>query len=226
MYFSKENNRFLPNLASALNSLGQTMAALDESSQAEANLLEALDLFTSLCDENPARFLSDFGMVQNNLAVFYRRIGKLQEAKIAYTKTLHIYHSLVDFNPNVYLPDLAMVLNNFGTFCRAVNDIRSAEDSYLESAEIRRELALDNPDVFEPKLMQTLINLAGLYLQNNIKTTEAVTLLKEVVRLALPLHDTLPIAKTCLDSAFDCIAILGINNAKFVEEAMEGGSKQ
>ena len=124
---------------------------------------EALKIWNSLADENPAVYRSDLARTLHNLGFLYWKLNQYEEAKEAYLESLEIYRSLADANPAVYRSDLAKTLSNLGALYFILNQYKEAEEAYRKSLEIWRSLADENSAVYRSDLADTLNNLGYLY---------------------------------------------------------------
>ena len=106
------NPAFLPDLASALNNLGNHYSDMGRREDALAAAEEAVRLYRELAAANPA-FLPDLAMALNNLGIRYSDVGRREDALAPTEEAGRLYRELAAANP-AFLPDLAMALNNLG----------------------------------------------------------------------------------------------------------------
>jgi hypothetical protein len=135
--------------------------------QAQPLYEEALQIYRSLAQENPAAYLPDVAMTLNNLANLQKDKNEFGSAQEKYEEALQIYRALAQENPAAYLPDVAMTLNNLANLQKAKNEFGSAQEKYEEALQIRRSLAQENPAAYLPDVATTLNNLAILHSDKN-----------------------------------------------------------
>jgi tetratricopeptide (TPR) repeat protein len=106
---------------------------------------EALVLYLTLAQQNPAAYLPYLATTLNNLGLLYGDTQRLEEAEQAYQEAVQTYRDLAQQNPAAYLPDVAMTLNNLGLLYGDTQRLEEAEQAYQEAVQIRRTLAQQNP---------------------------------------------------------------------------------
>jgi tetratricopeptide (TPR) repeat protein len=153
--------------ADILNNLGIVQDALNDYTQAEASLTEALQIRRELAVKNPQAYLPDVAMTLNNLGYLYQNTNNYPQAEASLTEALQIQRELAGTNPQAYLPYVAMTLNNLGNLQTDNNHYIQAEKSYTEALQIRRELAKKNSQAYQPNVATTLNNLGLLQANTN-----------------------------------------------------------
>ncbi len=175
-------DRFRPDLARALNSLGAFLSALGRHEDALAATREAVDIRRLLAQRHPDRFLPDLAMSLNNLGNRLSALGRHQEALQATKEAVALYRDLAQRHPDRFLPDLAGSLNNLGAFLSVLGRHEEALQATQEAVVLYRDLAQRHPDRFLPDLAMSLNNL-GAMLANLGRHEEALQATKEAVVL-------------------------------------------
>ena len=174
-----DRDAFLPDLASALNNLGNRYSEVGRRQEALAPTEEAVRLRRALAQDNPA-FLPDLAMALNNLGICYSELGRRQEALAPTEEAAETYRALAQDNP-AFLPDLASALNNLGNRYSELGRRQEALAPTEEAVRLRRALAQDNP-AFLPDLASALNNLGNRYSELG-RRQEALAPTEEAVRL-------------------------------------------
>jgi hypothetical protein len=105
-------NTFLPNLAGALNNLGNRLSETGDRAGALTATHEAVNIRRQLAITNPNTFLPDLASALNNLGNRLSETGDRAGALTATHEAVNHYKQLATTNPNTFLPNLAMALNN------------------------------------------------------------------------------------------------------------------
>ncbi len=121
---------------------------------------EAVAIYRSLAQANPAAYEPDLAASLNNLANYLSETGKREDALVHMQEAVVIYRRLAKANPAAYEPDLAMSLNNLASLLSETGDRHGALSPAQEALAIRRRLARANPAAYEPDLATSLNNLA------------------------------------------------------------------
>ena len=193
------NPAFLPDLARALNNLGNRYSELGRRHEAVAPTEEAVTLYRQLAATNPA-FLPDLASALNNLGIRYSELGRRQEAVAPTEEAVTLYRQLAATNP-AFLPDLAMALNNLGIRYSELGRRHEAVAPTEEAVTIYRQLAATNP-AFLPDLASALNNLGIRYSELG-RRHEAVAPTEEAVTLYRQLAATNPAFLPDLASALN-----------------------
>jgi hypothetical protein len=184
-------DRYLPNLASALNKLSNALSDLGRRGEALTACQEAVELRRTLAEANPDRYLSDLARSLNNLSVVLSNLGRRGEALRAIQEAVEHHRTLAEANPDRYLPDLAMSLINLSNAVGDLGRPGEALTAIQEAVELRRTLAEANPDRYLPDLAGALNNLAGR-LHGLGRRGEALTACQEAVELRRTLAEANP----------------------------------
>ncbi|MGZ6670181.1 MAG: tetratricopeptide repeat protein, partial [Solirubrobacteraceae bacterium] len=178
-----QNPAFLPNLAMALNKLGNRYAEVGRRGDALAPTEEAVTLRRELAAQNPA-FQPDLAMALNNLGNRYAEVGRREDAVAPTEEAVTLYRELTAQNP-AFLPNLAGALNNLGNRYSDVGRRQDALAPTDEAVTLCLELAAQNP-AFLPDLSMALTNLGNRYAEVGRRqdalapTEEAVMLYREL----------------------------------------------
>jgi tetratricopeptide (TPR) repeat protein len=146
----------LPDLAAALQELGNRLGEVGRHHDALPPTEEAVAIRRELAAQNPA-FRADLAMALNNLGIRLHGVGRHHDALPPTEEAAAIYRQLAAQNP-AFRPDLAMALNNLGRCFREVGRHHDALPPTDEAVAIRRELTAQNP-AFRPDLASALNNL-------------------------------------------------------------------
>ena len=130
-------------LAGKLTSLGNRLRELGRHQEALAATEEALGMWRTLADSNPAH-LPDLARALHNLGLDLRGIGRHQEALAAIEEALGMWRTLADSNP-AHLPDLATTLSNLGAQLGDLGRHQEALAAIEEALGMWRTLADSNP---------------------------------------------------------------------------------
>ena len=151
---------FLPDLASALNNLGNRYSSLGRREEALQPTEEAVRIRRELSQSNPA-FLPDLAMALNNLGNRYSNLGRREEALQPTEEAVRIYRELSQSNP-AFLPNLATALNNLGNRYSELGRREEALQLTEEAVGFCRVLSQSN-QTFLPDLATALNNLGAHY---------------------------------------------------------------
>jgi len=115
MVASRSPERYLSDLAKALNTVGNVLSEKGRFDYAIKHHKEALEICIKQAQlaQEDKRYLSDLALTLNNLAEGFFEKGMLDNAIMYLEEALEIRRKLAQEDER-YLPDLAMVLNNLG----------------------------------------------------------------------------------------------------------------
>jgi hypothetical protein len=175
IYYQEFLNEFvggdISKRAKTLNNLAVLHEAKNELTTAEAEFVEALEIYRKLAAVNPAAYLPYVATTLNNLAVLHAAKNELTTAEAEYVEALEIYRQLAIVNPAAYLSYVAKTLNNLANLHKAKNELVPAKSEYVEALEIYHQLDVVNPVIYLPEMATTLNNLAVLHAAKNELTT-------------------------------------------------------
>ena len=94
-------------MATTQNNLGLLYSALNEFSQAELALQEALEIKKRLAKANPTSYEPDVASTQNNLGNLYNARNEFGKAELAYQEALEIYRKFAKTQSDKYTIEVA-----------------------------------------------------------------------------------------------------------------------
>jgi tetratricopeptide (TPR) repeat protein len=191
--------------ASALTSLGISLAGVGQVEQALATVQEAVEIYRRLARVRPEVHEPDLARSLNNLANGLAGVGQAEQALATVQEAVEIYRRLARVRPEVHEPDLANSLNNLGTLLADVGQAEQALTTAQEAVKIYRRLARARPEVHEPNLANSLSKL-GNRLAGVGQVEQAMTAAEEAVRLYRPWYARRPEAYT--DNLTSAVTIL------------------
>jgi tetratricopeptide (TPR) repeat protein len=150
----------LPDLAMALNEVGNRYSAEGRHLEAVAPTEQAVEIYEGLAKENP-RFLNDLAMVLNNIGVHYSEVGRHAEAVAPTERAVEIREELAKEDER-YSYDLAGALNNLGNRYSDVGRRPDAVGPTERAVEIYEGLAKENPG-YSNDLASALNDLGNRY---------------------------------------------------------------
>ena len=161
---AKENlDAYTPDIAEALNNLGNLYNDMGKFSETEKAFTEALKIRRTLAEQDPDTYAPDVAMILNNIGTLYWDTHKFLKAETVYTEALQKYRELAKENPDAYTTHVATTLNNLGNLYWNTGRFDEAETVYTEALQKYRELAKENPDTYTFYVAATLNNLGTLY---------------------------------------------------------------
>ena len=136
-----------PNVAGALNNLGNAWSNLGEKKKAIEYFTQALEIYKAIFgDSHP-----DVASTLNNLGAAWSNLGEKKKAIEYYTQALEIYKAVFgDSHPSV-----ADTLNNLGTAWSDLGEKKKAIEYYTQAMEIKKAVFGDS----HPSVADTLNNL-------------------------------------------------------------------
>ncbi|MFD3539279.1 hypothetical protein ACFWUQ_07240 [Streptomyces sp. NPDC058662] len=143
-----------------LNNLSVRQSDTGDHTAALASNIEAVELYRTLADEDPATFLTYLAGALNNLSNRQSESGDSAAALASGVEGVRIRRALARDNPGSFLPELASSLNNLAIQQSSTGDRTGALASITEAVRIRRALAEEVPEVFRADLASSLNNLA------------------------------------------------------------------
>jgi tetratricopeptide (TPR) repeat protein len=208
---SQSNPAFLPDLAMALNNLGNRYSELARREKALQSTEEAVRIRRGLSQSNLA-FLPDLASALNNLGVHYSNLGRREEALQPTEEAVRIRRELSQSNP-AFLPDLASALNNLGVHYSNLGRREEALQPTEEAVGIYRELSQSNP-AFLPDLATSLGAYGSVQRQAG-ELQAARESLQEGLAVLLPVLQVyrdafLPLARDLAGEYFETLRQLGV----------------
>ncbi|MQY06065.1 tetratricopeptide repeat protein [Actinomadura macrotermitis] len=183
----------LPNLAMALNNLGNHLAETGDRQAALTAAQEAVTIRRALAKNEPAAHLPSLAGALNNLGNRLAETGDRQAALTAAQEAVDLYRVLAKNEPAAHLPNLAMALNNLGNRLAETGDRQAALTAAQEAVTIRRALAKNEPAAHQPDLAMALNNLGNRLAQTGDRQA-ALTAAQEAVTIRRALAKDEPAA--------------------------------
>ena len=178
----------MPDLALALNNLGNEFSSVGRLQEALAPTEEATQLYRDLAAANPA-LVPNLAAALTNLGIHYSGVGGHRQALAPAEEAVQLRRELAATNP-AFLPDLALALTNLGNRYSNVGRYQAGLALAEEAVRLRRDLAAANP-AFLPNLATALTNL-GAHYSNVGRDQEALVPTEEAVHLYRDLAATNP----------------------------------
>ena len=176
-----EPDKFLPDVAMALNNLAILHYKTNRNKEAEAEYDEALEIRHDLAKKNPAAYLPDMAATLNNLACLHCDNNRYEEAETEYGEALEIRRDLAKTNPDAYLPNVAMTLNNLASLHNDNNRHEEAEAEFKKSLEIYRSLS--EIDTAYLSCVAECFNMLSYCYWNQGKCKEAQQTIEEAISI-------------------------------------------
>ncbi|MFD9517866.1 tetratricopeptide repeat protein [Streptomyces sp. NPDC059979] len=151
---------YLPDLATALNSLSVRLGEAGRREEGLAAIEEATEIRRALAEANPDAHLPDLATALNNLSIRLGEAGQPEEGLAAIEEATEIRRALAEANPDAHLPDLAMALNNLSVRLSEVGRREAGLAAVEEATGHYRVLAEANPDAYLAALATSLNNLS------------------------------------------------------------------
>jgi tetratricopeptide (TPR) repeat protein len=177
-----EPHTYLPDLAMALNCLGNLSIKIGKFSDALSYCEQAVDIRRALAKKDPEAYLLDLMMSLNNLGALFYHLRKFSEARGVYKEGVEGYRTLIETGADEYLPNLASTLNGLGNLLLKEGKFSEAHKVYEECVFIRRTLVEEKPIVFLPPFA-TALNSLGNVLCNIRKYSAALKAHEEALSI-------------------------------------------
>jgi tetratricopeptide (TPR) repeat protein len=154
---------FEPDLATALNNLGNQLSSLGRREEALAATSEAVEAYRRLATAHPDAFEPDLASALNNLSVDLSSLGRREEALAATSEAVDIRRRLAAARPDAFEPDLARSLWTFAWVRTAVQaELPQALASAEEAVTHYEALTTHTPLAFADDLAGALTTLADV----------------------------------------------------------------
>lgn len=111
---TKENPKYIGDLATMYNQLGLLYSDLNQYDKAEEYYKRALEIRERLAKEDPEKYRGGLATTYNNMGILYKELNQYGKAEKCYSGALEIYERLATENPAKYSGDLAMTIWNLG----------------------------------------------------------------------------------------------------------------
>ncbi|MFJ9246876.1 tetratricopeptide repeat protein [Streptomyces sp. NPDC101776] len=155
----------MPDLARALNNLGNGLADLGRHEEALSAYEEAVEIRRPLVPSDPGENWLLLATELMNLGNMRSKLGLHQQGYDAVREAVGIRRTLADFNSELFGDDLAVPLTSLGEALLQNGRPEEALQAHLEAVAIHRERATADPGRCEPDLSTALVNLGVLQLE-------------------------------------------------------------
>ena len=135
--------------------------------EAESELINALNFYRNLMEENPEEYTSYYAHMLIALASLYDDTKRFQEAERKYGEALAIFQKLAEKNPEKHSGDLAELLRRLADYHSDRLHFDEAEKEYRECLEIYRKLVHEKPEIYSYDFACTLHNSANNHSELN-----------------------------------------------------------
>ena len=152
-------DRYRPDLASSLASLGATLPDLGRLGDALPATQEALGIYRELAAAMPDRYHPDLASSLVSLGVRFSQLGRPADPLPPAQEAVKIYQELAAAMPDRYGPDLADALTDLSIILWELGRPADALPPTQEAVSTYRELAAAMPDRYRPDLARSLNNL-------------------------------------------------------------------
>lgn len=183
-------DRYLPELATALDNLGNRLSEQGRWEEAGETAREAVAHYRALTKTDTDAFVPGLASALNNLGNHLGSTGQWQQAMDATKEAVVHYRALVKTNL-AYLPELAAALNNLGIRLHRLEEREEAMSATQEAVKAYRALVKLNPDAYLPDLASALDNL-GIRLLSLGRLEEAIAATSEAAGLHRKLAEERP----------------------------------
>ncbi|MFD6756118.1 MULTISPECIES: tetratricopeptide repeat protein [Micromonospora] len=182
------NSDHIPELALALDNLGNRLADVGRQEDALSAAQESVTIYRQLADANEA-YLPNLAMALNNLAASLAELGRWKEALTKAEEAVEVYRQHANTD-TTHLRDFAMALSNLGNSLSGMGRREEALAVARQAVDIHRRPAMTNP-AYLPDLALALNNL-GVGLAEVGHWEEALTTAEESVKIHRQLADANP----------------------------------
>ncbi len=134
---SSDADSYLPQLASALNSLANGYRETQRVEEAEASYSESLAIYRRLAEDNPDIYLPGLASSLGDLATMRSDLGRHEEALPLAEESVRIYRQVAEQRPDAFLPGLASSLNNLANI---LSELGRHEEALVVGGGIRPHL--------------------------------------------------------------------------------------
>ncbi|TDP89635.1 tetratricopeptide repeat protein [Labedaea rhizosphaerae] len=182
---------YLPELATALNTLAVDLTALGEAEEALQISAEVIDVFRVLAEAQPALYAHQLASALSNQSLQFGASDELAGSRAAATEAIAIGRALADEHPDAYLPDLAKWLTNLAICLDRSGLSAEALVASTEAVEIRRRLAETSREANVVGLAAVLTN-HSVVLANAGQPADGLDAITEAVELTRDLAHRYP----------------------------------
>ncbi|RQX05718.1 hypothetical protein DLJ59_06875 [Micromonospora inaquosa] len=173
------NSDYIPELAMALDNLGNRLADVGRQEEALSAAQESATIYRQLADSTEA-YLTNLAMALNNHAASLAESGRWEEALAKAEEAVEIYRKPTNAN-STHLRDFAMALSNLGNSLSGLGRREEALAMARQAVAIHRRPAMTNR-AYLPDLAVALNNL-GVGLAEVGRREEALATAEESVKI-------------------------------------------
>lgn len=167
---AKDSLKYMPSLASDMNSLGILYTNLHQPDTALQFLRSAITIYKSLEAQRPEYSFYIANTLINVVRLYSFMERDFDSCIILNRESLERFRSLAAKDSTVYLPYVALVSSNMGDLYIKEKIYDSAQKYYIEAARMRHDLARVRPDEFLMKSITSDYNAA--YVCNEMRDSE------------------------------------------------------
>lgn len=151
-------------LAEWLTKVGSSLTGAKDPHEATIVLREAVALYRTLAEHDPARYTPELARSLDNLGTQLRAKGEPGEAIKIGQEAVTLLRRLADQEPVRYTSDLASALSNFGVCLAELSKLREALAAFGEAVSLQDPLAKREPARYAHDLASSLTNLGNSYM--------------------------------------------------------------
>ena len=160
---SEDREKFLPVLASALQTAASVHDAAERWKERESSDREALAIYRELAVKDPARFLSRAAWMVHNLGLAERARGRLEAARELLAESIGMHRQLVEQDTVRYQIDFADALQDAAEVSRACEDYNAALTYLFEAKAIYHGVAEEHAPRFFGTAAVVLIDVGQVF---------------------------------------------------------------
>lgn len=187
---SGANGKYDPDIARAMNNMGQSLSSYIGSNEDKENTETARKIFEDciavrrrLCARNIAAYRPELAGTLNGYGLFEYRQRNFEMARALLAEALEIRQDLADQSPASFSDELAESLENIGMLKLNTDDVKGGGADLHKAAGLIERLEKLQPGVYGLRLAQLKFHLAIFHSLKN-ETEEAVSLCESALSLA------------------------------------------
>ena len=160
---TKENPKYIGDLATMYNQLGILYSDLNQYDKAEEYYKRALEIRERLAKEDPEKYRGELATTYTNLGNLHYYLSQKDKAEEYYKRALEIRERLAKENSANNSGELATTYSNLGNLHYYLSQNDKAEEYYKRVLEICETLAKENPTKHNGDLARVYGKLGALY---------------------------------------------------------------
>ena len=160
---TKENPKYIGDLATMYNQLGILYSDLNQYDKAEEYYKRALEIRERLAKEDPEKYRGELATTYTNLGNLHYYLSQKDKAEEYYKRALEIRERLANENSANNSGELATTYSNLGNLHYYLSQNDKAEEYYKRVLEICETLAKENPTKHNGDLARVYGKLGALY---------------------------------------------------------------